>query len=258
MEKKSIRSEYMDSNRVDEKPISNRTSYNALEDLELERKRIARELHDSTIQTLTMLIYRAELCNKIIDKDVIRTKLEIELMIKSLKESIDDIRNTIYDLHPMSIDDLGLAVTIERYLKKLSQTSEVEFKFSMEGKDNISNKIENLTVYRLIQECCCNIIKHSNGAQATIYLSYTDASIKLKIEDNGKGISEEVLRKIENDCFIEKTDIDKADEIHGFGIPMMKERVSLLRGTLKIHGEKTGTTVMAEIPLFRNEEDIDG
>lgn len=245
----------MGSNRMEDRPISNRTSYNALEDLELERKRIARELHDSTIQTLTMLIYKAELCNKIIEKDIIRTKLEIELMIKYLKESIDDIRNTIYDLHPMSIDDLGLVVSLERYLKNMNQDSNIEFILYVDGQDVISNKIENLTIYRIIQECCCNIIKHSNATKAAIYLFYTSTSIKLRVEDNGKGISEEILNNIDSNSILDRACIERTEGIHGFGIPMMKERVNLLGGTIKMYGDYKGTVIMVEIPLFHNEED---
>ena len=90
-----------------------------LETQENERQRISRELHDSTVQNLTAMVHMTELCSKLVDMDPIRCKLELNKMIKNLGEIIDDTRKMIYNLRPMSFDDIGLDITIERTLDKL-------------------------------------------------------------------------------------------------------------------------------------------
>ena len=83
-----------------------------LETLENERQRIARELHDSTVQNLTSMVHKIELCIKLLDMDPIRCKLELSSMGKVFRDIIEDTRNMIYDLRPMSFDDIGFDVVI--------------------------------------------------------------------------------------------------------------------------------------------------
>lgn len=89
-----------------------------LEAQEMERKRIARDLHDSTVQSLTNIVHKTEYCSKMIDKDTVKVKLELVAMMENIRDSIDDMRRIIYDLRPMSIDDLGLVPTIQRFVEE--------------------------------------------------------------------------------------------------------------------------------------------
>ena len=83
---------------------------------EMDRKRIARELHDSTNQNMVCMIHKIELASRFIDTDPIRVKLELGTIKKYLKENIDELRNLVYDLRPMSFDDLGFEVLLKQYL----------------------------------------------------------------------------------------------------------------------------------------------
>ena len=87
-----------------------------LEIQEMEQKRISNELHDTTVQNLTMLIHKAELCQQLADRDIIQTKLELQMMKETLRKTIQELRNIIFNLRPMSVDDLGLVETIERFI----------------------------------------------------------------------------------------------------------------------------------------------
>ena len=90
-----------------------------LETQELERQRIARELHDSSVQCLTGLVHKTELCTKLLELDPPRCRLEMLSMTKSLRSIIEEMRQMIYDLHPMSMDDIGFDDVIEREIKGL-------------------------------------------------------------------------------------------------------------------------------------------
>ena len=92
---------------------------------EQESERIARDLHDSTVQNLTSMIHKIELCSKLIDMDPIRCKLELTMMSRTLRDIINDTRQMIYNLRPMSFDDIGLEITIERASDKIGETVNV-------------------------------------------------------------------------------------------------------------------------------------
>ncbi len=232
----------------------NETSYTVLEELEADRKRIARELHDSTIQMLTMLIYKAELCEKLVEKDTIRTKMELEIMIQVLRESIDDLRNTIYNLHPMLIDDLGLTASLERYLITLRRDSVVDFTLNVEGEEFRGAPVIALSSYRIVQECCNNIIKHSGASKASINIRYSDKEVSIHICDNGENIEHSQNEK--NSLNRPSNENEKMnDRNHGLGIPMMKERVTLLGGSIDFQTDCTGTKVKAVIPFATRKED---
>ena len=90
---------------------------------ELERQRIARDLHDSTVQTLTGMVHKLELCCRLLESDPVRCHLELKVMGNNLRNSISEIRDIIYDLRPMSFDDIGLEVAIEELIRRTQSKS---------------------------------------------------------------------------------------------------------------------------------------
>ena len=248
----------MDNSKINKEYVMDECSpYNVLQELELERKRIARELHDSTIQTLTILIYKAEYCEKIVEKDTIRTKMELQLMIELLKESIADIRNSIYNLHPMSIEDLGLVDSIERYLILLNRDTNINFSLKVEGTEVQCYPIVNVSLYRIVQESCNNIIKHSKGTKACISVIYTEDYLYLKIQDDGIGFCNELnLHNKGNNPYCNS--IFDQNINNGYGLTMMRERVNLLGGEFEISYAKDGTMIRVCIPLSSNKEENNG
>lgn len=184
---------------------------------ENDRKRISRDLHDTSLQNLTYLIHKLELCNLFIDQDPLRAKLEIMEVRKNLQSVIDEIRKTIYDLRPMSFDDLGFCETVEHMINSVNHDKKIFVDYHIE---NVS--CENtvlINIYRIIQEAFANIIKHSGASKAIISLEKKNEKYYLHIEDNGRGFSLE--------------DIETLGENH-FGLDLMKERVALINGTYSI------------------------
>lgn len=213
-----------------------------LETQEMERQRIARELHDSIVQSLTSIVHKIEFCTKLMDIDTVRCKLELQTMSKMVKRIIEDMRQVIYDLRPMSLDDIGLDVTLEREAAKWRNTGKVLVDYQTEGIIKKLPPLTSLTVLRIVQEACNNTIKHSGAKNIKIILSYEKEKVKVEIADDGCGFEVESIEHLQR------------DDGSGFGISIMKERVYLLSGKINIEsiiGE--GTKISVEFPIDKEE-----
>ncbi len=214
-----------------------------LETQELERQRIARDLHDSTIQNLTNLMYKTELCIKLIDMDTIRARLELATLINQIHSIINDMREIIYDLRPMAIQDLGLVPAIERFAKKYMEQNHIQVIVNSTKENPKILPVINLTLYRIVQEACNNIVKYADANICTISVTYNERELKLVVEDNGVGI---LLDEREGDCINNS----------GFGLSIMRERALLLSGSFDIESTKDkGTKITVIIPYREQEEE---
>ena len=140
---------------------------NYLQVQEMERKRIAQELHDTSLQNLTHTIHEIELAKLYMEHDIIRAKLELEDISISLKNIIDDIRQTIFNLCPMTLDDLGFNNAIERYLDGIKRQNNFKIVTNIDI-ISIDDSDAVLNIYRIIQECISNIIKHAKACNISI------------------------------------------------------------------------------------------
>ncbi|MCI6713408.1 MAG: sensor histidine kinase, partial [Lachnospiraceae bacterium] len=206
-----------------------------LEIQEKERQRIARDLHDSSLQNLTHLIHKVELSSLYIDRDPVKAKLELATIGKNLRKVIEDIRNNIFDLRPMSFDDLGIKETIEKMLLMINQDRHFKIETDIEdiksNCDDSKDKVILLSIYRIIQECVQNSIKHSQGDIIKVSLKDKTDSYEIIIQDNGIGFNVNEAVKKDNH----------------FGLSVIKERVSLLNGIIEIDTQK-GTLIRIHIP----------
>lgn len=200
---------------------------------EKERQRIARDLHDITLQNLTHIVHKLELSSAFMDQDLLRAKLELAAIQKNLRTTISDIRNIIFDLRPMSFDDLGLKDSLTNFFANLKTESDFQILTQI---DDISfdNEIIQITIFRVIQEACMNAINHSGGNILEVEVKSEHTFYYIKIHDNGKGF-----------------DVDHAilsDNRH-FGLEVMKERIQLLNGEMNIVSyDEYGTEIMIQIP----------
>ena len=214
-----------------------------LETQEKERQRISRELHDSTAQNLTSLVHKTELCTKLIDMDPIRCKLELTMMSRTLREIVNDTRQMIYNLRPMSFDDIGLEITIERAIDKLKQDKICNISFNVEGESYYIKPVIGITLLRIIQEACNNAIKYAEASVISVKMIYEENSIIILIEDDGKGFD------------VDNLDVASRNDNSGFGLSMMRERVYLLSGEINITSEENdGTRVEVIVPINNKEE----
>lgn len=201
---------------------------------EEDRQRIARDLHDTALQNLAYLIHKIELANVFIDQDPLRAKLEMSVLKKDLKNLIDQIRDAIYDLRPMTFDDLGLKLALEELLRTINHDRKYIIETEIE---NVSceNSLVMLTVYRIVQECLNNINKHAQADKIVFKYAMSGNNIIIDITDNGKGFMLEEIKKKQS---------------RHFGLSVMYERVKLLNGKIDIHSEiDKGTKVHIEVPV---------
>lgn len=229
---------------VEQKPPLFNIGSNILEIQEQDRKRIARDLHDSTVQNLTSLIHKSELCQKLIDTDPVRTKLELYTMSGKIKSIINEIREIIYNLKPMSLDDLGLIATIERFTNQLMLNHDIKITLTHNKERRDIIPVVKLSLFRIIQEACNNVIKHAEAKCIDIEIRYANKQLMASISDDGKGFEIE-----------KQTDCVTADYT-GYGLQIMKERVYLLGGIMKIQSRANkGTNVTITIPIAKSEGD---
>lgn len=200
---------------------------------EKERQRIAAELHDSSLQNLTHLIHKLELCSLYMDKDKIAAKLELAEVSKELKQTINDIRNTIFNLRPMSFDDLGIQEAFQRLEVRMKEISDMKMTFCI-GDLGIVDPLVLMMVFRLVNECVTNAVKHSQGKVLCVEVQRRDNHIHILVEDDGKGFDYEEVRK----------------GINGhYGMLLLNERVLFLSGAMEIDSGINGTKVSIKIPM---------
>jgi len=203
---------------------------------EEDRQRIARDLHDTSLQNLTHLVHKIELAGLYIDQDPVKAKLELAVIRQNIKSVIDEIRNTIFDLRPMTFDDLGLKAAFERLILLFNENHLYEMEVEIE-EVSCDTRLVLLTIYRVIQECFTNIKKYSNATKVTFHCHQKENIVVIDVTDDGKGFSVEEVEA-------------RTDMYMHFGISVMKERVKLLGGKIQITSEiGVGTKVHIEVPI---------
>ncbi len=209
---------------------------------EVERQRVSKEIHDGPAQTMANVVLKAELCDRLIDIDKVKAKQELKLLKEIVRNSLKDIRKIIYDLMPMSLDDLGLVPTIQRLVLNFENDTGGAVNFVVNESSTISDSIILLTIFRITQEALNNVKKHAKAKRVSIRLDIGSQKIYLSIIDDGIGFNVE-----------EK--VNSIDDKNGFGLYSIKERVDLLRGKIDIESEKgRGTKIKVAIPLWDEEE----
>lgn len=207
------------------------TNYDLINYVETERQRISGDIHDSIIQNLTALMYKIELIKKVMDTDHNRAKLELEAGNKIVKDCIGELRNIIFNLHPMSLDDLDTKSVFYDFIQKIKTSTNmiVDFKYKSDV-EHVNNSIV-VVLLRIIQELCNNSIKHSGGSRIDINVNISNNLIKIVQSDDGIGYDYNLIDK-------PKTTTDNT----GYGLVLLKEKVGLINGTISVNTKKEGGT----------------
>jgi len=211
-------------------------SWRLLRSQDEERRHIARELHDSAGQTLTVLgINLAQLAQRA-GRNAPELAGEAEQIQETVQQLHREIRTTSYLLHPPLLDESGLYSAVSWYVQGLLERSGLDVRLDMSKDFGRLPRDMELVIFRLVQECLTNIHRHSESKTALIQISRESNQITLDIRDQGKGMSSVRLAEIQSG-------------LSGVGIRGMRERLSQFEGTMNIESDSSGTRVFATIPI---------
>lgn len=209
---------------------------------EEERKRVARDIHDGPAQSFANIVMRAEFCLKLMDVKPEQVKDELRDLMLLVRGSLEDVRKIIFDLRPMSLDDLGLLSALKRYIEQYMEDYKIHVELNVIGREKrVDNSLE-IALFRIIQESLTNARKHSGAPEVVIKIEYLPDRINLLVRDNGRGFDPEIVKK-------EKQGIS-------FGLTGMGERVQLLKGRFDVKSSPgKGTQIIVSIPTIIEEEE---
>lgn len=244
----SVATEYLMGNAgniaetVDELSKRHYMGIKIIEAQEEERLRVARDIHDGPAQSLANIIVKAELCERLIEMDKGRAKSELNNLKDVIRGTLKDVRKIIFDLRPMSLDDLGLIPTLERHISIFEEDTDIKASIKIYGSFNGLEHAIQVAIFRIVQESLSNIRKHSKAKSASIIIEKSITKLNLSIIDDGIGFDPENYKE------------SYGSISSGFGLINIKERVELLNGNFHITSSSSfGTKLSIFIPL--NEED---
>ena len=206
-----------------------------------ERRRVARELHDSAGQTVAALGMQLDRlipeCRRR-DPDFAKTVEDCRALAEQLNQ---EIRTTSYLLHPPMLDEIGLVASLSWYSEGFAERSGIDTHLDVPASlDRFPRDLE-LVVFRLVQECLTNIHRHSGSRSADIRLTLDNAAVSLEISDHGKGIPLKRLAELQA-------------RGSGVGIRGMRERVRQFQGRMHIASDGSGTKFLFVIPLAEAQQ----
>jgi signal transduction histidine kinase len=199
-----------------------------------ERRRVARELHDSAGQTLAaMSMQLAQMAKGKNDPAQLANRIqEVEELVQGLTQ---EIRTTSYLLYPPMLDESGLSYALRWYVEGLVERSGLSIDLKIpDSFERLSREME-LVIFRVVQECLTNIHRHSGSKTASIRIQRQNENVHVTVQDSGKGMSAEKLAEIQS-------------QGKGVGLRGIRERVRSLQGELTIESSSSGTTISVTLP----------
>jgi signal transduction histidine kinase len=212
---------------------------------EAERQRIARDLHDETGQSLTAIgMGLRGLSGKLSarNKEALNTLHKLELLTA---DSLKELQRLMTDLRPSHLDDLGLSAALRWYTARLQEHSSLQIRVDINGEECDLNDAMKITVFRIIQECLNNIIKHSQATHVNIQVHFEEKNVRISVYDNGIGFDPDQVRH-------------RRTSRPSLGLAGIEERAALLSGRVSLQSRPGyGTEVEAIIPYHSSRADIE-
>jgi len=193
---------------------------------ELERQRLARELHDETGQALTSILLGLKQLDGAESPDAVAELRELVVA------TLQDVRRLAVELRPKVLDDFGLVPALERLTQGFAEHTGISVDLETGGLTERPPVEVETAIYRIVQESLTNVVKHAQASSVSVVVTRGDGRIKAVIEDDGKGFEPETVGG------------------EGVGLVGMRERIELLDGSLAVESsERSGTTVAVEVPV---------
>ena len=214
-----------------------------IEAQESERQRLSRQMHDGPAQALSNFIVQTEIAARLLEIDPLKAKEELDNLKTVAMTTFQKVRNFIFELRPMMLDDLGLLPTIKRYVDAYQEQTGIDATLDIVGKERRLDPMQEVVVFRAIQELMGNAQRHNEGQPGKLKVSVRvildNNSIKATINDNGKGFDYSEISK------------DPVDRSKGIGLILIRERVEMLGGGLEVETEAgAGCRITIQMPMI--------
>ncbi len=199
---------------------------------ESERQRLSRQMHDGPAQALSNFILQTEIAMRLMDVDAAQAREELNSLKASAMSTFQKVRNFIFELRPMMLDDLGLVPTIKRYADTFKEQTSMEIAVTVSGQERRMESYIEVMIFRALQELLGNASRHSQATMVKIMIDMSETSVKVTVDDNGKGFNTEIL-----------------EQGNSLGLNLIRDRVEMLGGSFELDSSiGKGTRVTFVIP----------
>ncbi len=224
------------------KPKKDRTNIvRVIQSEEAARQSLVRRMHDGPASSLSNFILQAEICMRLFDMDQEQSREELENLKSSAAKTFNAVKNFIFDLRPMMLDDLGVTPTLRRYVEAFEQKQGIHASMTVTGVERRIEDYIEVTIFRAVQELMNNAKVHGGATEIDIYLDMDKERVVFAVEDNGSGFN------------VDEALADKLKQT--VGLPSLRERIDLLGGELSFESRLgLGTRVEITIPIETSDE----
>ena len=184
---------------------------------ETERQRLSRQMHDGPAQALSNFILQTEIAMRLMDVDAAQARDELNNLKTSAMGTFQKVRNFIFELRPMMLDDLGLAPTVRRYADAFKEQTGLDIGVTITGHERRLEPYLEVMLFRAIQELLGNAARHSQASLVKVILDLGEDRIRVSVDDNGKGF-----------------DPDSIQQGNSLGLKLIRERAEMLGGSFEI------------------------
>jgi len=199
---------------------------------ETERQRLSRQMHDGPAQALSNFILQTEIAMRLFDVDAAQAKDELNNLKSSAMGTFQKVRNFIFELRPMMLDDLGLVPTVRRYADAFKEQTSLEVNVTITGNERRLEPYLEVMMFRALQELLGNAARHSQATQVKVMLDMGDDRVRVSVDDNGRGF-----------------DPDTIQQGNSLGLKLIRERAEMLGGTFDVDSSVgRGTRITFAVP----------
>ena len=223
---------------------------------EEERYRISREIHDGPAQDLANVLFTTTITERLMDKDMAEAKKTLAELREELRKCLTGVRQIIFDMRPMALDDLGLPQAVEQLIQLFGERGKLHGTFSMEGEHYTLPKHVEIAIFRIVQEALNNVVHHAKTNKVRVRMHYTSQALTVLIADDGVGFDPSHLTE-ESEESDDALDMETQRRLRGrhFGVIGMEERAKIIGAAIQILSEPgKGTKVHLRVQNRMVEE----
>lgn len=199
---------------------------------ETERQRLSRQMHDGPAQALSNFILQTEIAMRLFDVDASRAKDELNNLKSSAMGTFQKVRNFIFELRPMMLDDLGLVPTVRRYADAFKEQTSLDISVTVTGNERRLEPYLEVMMFRALQELLGNTARHSQATQVKVMLDLGEDRVRVSVDDNGRGFDPDIVQ-----------------QGNSLGLKLIRERAEMLGGNFEVDSAVgRGTRITFAVP----------